>query len=204
MYYIGEFLLAFVLFYPVVAVGLGVLSDPEARNSELGRFISFSPEIIILALFMAFTYTVVFSGLHFKYVFAVCAAVSVSVCAVVLGQGYWMMFAGPAAAILLLWLMSKRVNSVRNILIDAFNFYVKALSPDDSPQESIDTIFSEGLAPEIKKRHLIPAGLKRKAKHAFDKLLAVMMAAAVVIFLGALSFGGLIMFAKITNKTWGM
>lgn len=203
LYYAGEFLLGFLFFYPVITVAKGVLSDPEARHSALGNFLSFSPEIVLLALFMAFVYVVVFSGLHFKYIFALCVVVFVSVSAVVLGQGYWMIFAGPAAAVLLFWIVSRKVAALQNFFVDAFNFYVKSLMPDDGGQEAFDTIFSEGLAVEKKNRHFIPQKVRRQAKSVLNRMLALLMAVIFVAALAALSFGGLILFMKLTKKTWG-
>lgn len=199
LYYIGEFLLAVMLFYPVIAVAKGVLSDPGARESELGHFLRFSPEFLALSVFMAFTYTIVFSKLHFKYIFIICAAVFLGIGGIVLGLGFWPLFLGPVAAVLLLWLAAKKVVLVHNFFVDGFNYFVKSMRPYEESIENLDSIFSDGPGAEKKNGHypVSPAG--KRADYELNRLLAVMIAFAFICLLAALSVGGIWLLAAAFN-----
>ncbi len=198
LYYIGEFLLAFVLFYPVVAVAKGVLSDPAGRQSELGQFLSFSPQLLALASFMAFMYTVVFSKIKFKYIFMLCAAAFLPVAGIMLGRGFWPLFFGPAAALLLLWLAAKKSVFIHNLFIGGFNFFVQSFRPYEESIETFESIFSTGPGEkENKDGRIFERGPGGRAQYEANKFIALAMAAVFIGLFAAASIGGIMLITAV-------
>lgn len=199
LYYAGEFLLATMLFYPVIAVAKGVLSDPVARESELGQFIRFSPEFLALAAFMAFVYTVVFSGLKFKYIFIICAAVFLGIAGIALGLGFWPVFVGPVAVVLMLWLAAKKAVSVHNFFVGGFNFFVKSMRPYEESIENLDSIFSDGPGAEKKQGQYPLSPAAKREEYELNRMFAVLIAFVFIGLLAALSIGGIWLLAAVFN-----